>query len=407
MEKPILSIVIPTKGRYECLMDLMSYILSWKEENFELLIQDNNEDNSPFINFIKKFDGDRRLNYFHEPKVISIIENSERAVQNSSGKYVCYIGDDDGVISQIIDIATWMEQNGVDSFNCAHGSYLWGDFRMYNRSKKRSLAGLLTYKKSARYSLIQLDPVHEVNVILQSGANTMARVTRVYQGILSRQLLDKVKASTGSYFPGPVPDMTNAVASAFLAEKHVFMEYPIIIAGGSKSVSKNNKGQKIGHDEIKNVSFLPKNAEQNWSKELPKYWSPPTIWAEGLFKALEKSGMQDMKERFNYPMLFAHFLMWVPEKKNYIRDFILENLRDKSQSILKNLPKTLQAEKIKSLLYEVKVFSIMLNTQNLIGLKIIKGDKISMVLDELDNRTKQVVRASGHKKFLEMLTIKS
>lgn len=406
MNTPILSIVIPIKGRYTCLFDIITYILSWNSNDFELLVHDNNEDNSDFIAFYEKIKQDSRLRYFHEPRFLSIIENSEKAIEKSKGKYVCYIGDDDGIIRQIIDVAYWMDKNKVDSFNCAHGAYLWGGFRMNSRGKKRSLAGVLTYKDPRKIFIQQLDPVDEVNVILESGANTMARITRVYQGILSRKLLEKVKTKTGSYFPGPVPDMTNAVATAFLATKHVYMNYPIIIAGGSKSLSKSNKGQKIGHDEIKNVPFLPKDSFELWSKDIPPYWSPPTIWAEGLFKALEKSGQDSYKKNFNFPMLFAHFLMWAPDKEVFLKDFIKKRFDKDSKSILVKTQNLLKTERAKSIFYEIKVLSILLSLQGWVGLKILENDQISGVLSKLEEDTDILVENLGHNHFKDLLMLK-
>ena len=51
--KKLLSIIIPTKERYEYLEKLVELLITFKENNFEIIVQDNSQDNSKFLSYFK------------------------------------------------------------------------------------------------------------------------------------------------------------------------------------------------------------------------------------------------------------------------------------------------------------------------------------------------------------------
>ena len=62
---PLLSIVIPTKNRYECLIPVISAILSHVESSdFELIVHDNSTSNDSVVDFFREHK-DFRLKYFY------------------------------------------------------------------------------------------------------------------------------------------------------------------------------------------------------------------------------------------------------------------------------------------------------------------------------------------------------
>ena len=391
--KPLLSIVIPTKNRYDYLKVLVPKLMSWDSNEFEVVVQDNSDNNAQGLELEKKFANDTRFKYFYNKHHLDIEQNSAAAIDNSNGEYVCYLGDDDGIIYHAIDVVRWMKNNDADSLNCNHGSFCWGDFRTKNRSKKASLAGMLLFKKSTGNFEV-LDTQKLLIELLENGALVMNRITKVYHGIIKRDLLNTVKTKTGSYFPGPVPDMTNAVSLSLYSKKHVFLDYPLIIAGAAGNSMAGRGGQGNSHGEIKDQAFLPKNSAEEWSEELPKYWCPQTIWPEGALQALKRNGRPDLIKYLNFTKVFAEMMLWVPSKKEFVLDFIKERYSpSESQAIINKIPYFQKMYKMGRLKYDVKVLAIVTNTYKFLGLTKVSGDTIEVVLTQLENLTNQRLKS--------------
>ena len=125
----LLSIIVPTKDRYEYLKPLIELVQSFHSDDIELVIQDNTNNNTEIIDFINQV-GYRHLKYFHVVEQISVAQNSDLAILNSTGEYVCFIGDDDGVSYHIISAVKWMKDKGVDVLKTTMTSYKWPSFNV-------------------------------------------------------------------------------------------------------------------------------------------------------------------------------------------------------------------------------------------------------------------------------------
>lgn len=142
METPILSIVVPTKNRYRTLRVLIEAILNWKAQDFELIIQDNSVNNSEILESIVGFRTDKRLKYFYEPKSLTLVENCELAIEKTNGEYICFIGDDDGLVEETTEICKWLKANEIESASFRKASYLWPDVEERLKGNS-SLTGIL------------------------------------------------------------------------------------------------------------------------------------------------------------------------------------------------------------------------------------------------------------------------
>ena len=92
-------------------------------------------------------------------------------------------------------------------------------------SKRRCLYGLNLARgqisREDRAIVVEgyLDVKSELKKVIKDGFGTLGLLPKVYQGVVSRQLLDKLYDKCGTYFPGPSPDMANAVALSILTDK--------------------------------------------------------------------------------------------------------------------------------------------------------------------------------------------
>ena len=136
---------------------------------------------------------------------------------------------------------------------------------------------------------------------------------RVYHGIVSRNILEQIYDITGTFFPGPSPDMANATACALLIDKYLHTETPLVFSGVGYT-SGAGMGQRGEHKgELKNGKQLPADAEEKWSKRIPKLWLGYTVWTESAEKALIAMGKEELIEKINYSAMEAKVFLKYPE----------------------------------------------------------------------------------------------
>ena len=156
--------------------------------------------------------------------------------------------------------------------------------------------------------------------------------------------MNNLKKISGSFFPGPSPDMANAIGLLNFAQKAVFIDFPIVITGNGYKSTGGEGIRGKHHGQIENKTFLPKNTAQNWEKKNPFFWSGATIYAESAIKAFISSGRKDLVENFNYNYLYAHCLVF--------ERFYLKEIFDKIKKEIQNQP----LSSFLILCYFVKIF---------------------------------------------------
>lgn len=95
MNKPLISICIPTHNRVNYLKQSIASILKQDYNPIEILISDNFSDDGTrkFCNEIKK--KDVRIRYIRQPYNIGMHSNHNFLIENSRGEFICFFHDDD------------------------------------------------------------------------------------------------------------------------------------------------------------------------------------------------------------------------------------------------------------------------------------------------------------------------
>jgi glycosyltransferase involved in cell wall biosynthesis len=313
--KPILSIIIPTYNRYNTLIPVVNNLLKWESQDFEIIVQDNSSNNDIALSYLLTITNEKRLKYFYTPYRLSAIENCDLAVSNSEGYYVCFIGDDDGIIPEILNICYWLKKNSFDSMCCNVPLYTWTDMEHAISINNAYNGKLVIPKFTGDFEII--NPNHELIKLINSGAQNLFKIPRLYQGVVSKNILNELKKIVGTYFPGPVPDMSNAVAISSLIQRHCFIDLPFIIAGHSKNSMSGKNSKRLHQGEIISEKSLDELTASKWSKKIPFFWSAPTIWSEAAIKSLEKMNLYKELEMFNYANVYASCLTYCDTKYYY------------------------------------------------------------------------------------------
>lgn len=352
MEKPLLSIVVPTKNRYVYLYKLIELISSFDLSNFELVIQDNTADNSEFKQYLRE-NNRWFIHYFHFSKDISMTENCDLAISNSTGEYICFIGDDDGFCPQIMEAVNYMYRNDIDVLLSSTTFYNWPD---YYDSSMFKLQSSIQFRKGSR-NLRKINPNDELNKTVKNGFDGLYKMPHAYQALVTRTIMDKVYSIYGTFFPGPSPDMANAVALSQIESNTFYFDGPLVISGQSRNVGGGERLLKSNElKRLEEVPIMPKNIYQYWNFKLPTYWCGDTIWPQSGIMALRKD---ELIQKINYELILARFIL-------YHRSYFKE-----CRPLIKNKPKFYYSL-IKLLLIKIKVF-----IDHRFSYKFSKGKKLS------------------------------
>ena len=297
---PTLSIVIATKNRVPYCINAIETILKFPDVDFELVIQDNT-DILELNDYILSKVSDKRLIYNYTPPPFSSIDNFNAVMNLAKGKYVCLIGDDDGINPEIFDVVRWAEKNEIDSICPAvYASYLWPE------SLSQYPSGFLSINTFTS-RIFRISPNKKLIPLLKHGIiNYMDfQLPKVYHGIVKRDCFEQIFNKTGHYFGGLSPDIYSAVALSSIVKNHYIMDYPLTIAGAcnSSTTVANLKGNHAG--KLETAPHFRDREDYVWDSSIPRYYSLQTIWAESAIKAIKELNIDVDLRKFNLPKMVA------------------------------------------------------------------------------------------------------
>ena len=306
-EIPLLSIVIPTRNRFNYVRFAIKSILRIPCHGIQLIIEDNSDTNECEL-WIKENIFDDRLIYHYSQKPISMRENYDRAIANVTGEYCCLIGDDDGVNPEIVNAVNWAKENHLDAIvpiNSLH--YVWPDLVL-------PAAGAISpgeLRIGAFIGKISFPNVEEeILKCIQDAGQKFHDLPKVYYGIIKTDCMYKVKEKTGTFFPGISPDIAIAISCANFVNKMCLIDYPLFVPGSSLKSNAGLSGLGKHKGLLKDQSHLPDNCEETWSNIVPPFYSVETVWAESTVQAIIALGRMDILGQFNVPKLYSELVMW-------------------------------------------------------------------------------------------------
>lgn len=317
---PLLSIIIPTRNRQKYAISAITSILNISAPELELVVQDNSNSND-LKEYIRNNISDTRLRYNYTSTPLSFIDNFDAAVSLASGKYLCLIGDDDGVNPEIIKATHWADMNDIDALKpTVSASYLWPESGVPSTLfAKASISGVFKIRPFSG-KVIRPDPEVEMRKVVQSGGLKYleTEIPRLYHGIVKRKCLNEVREKTGAFFGGLSPDIFIALVLANFTKSVVSIDYPLTIAGVCKSSGSADSvtGKHVGN--LEDAPHFRYRGNYKWSDIIPRFYSAETIWADSTMAALKTLGRDDLLRDFNLPLLAACCVATHPKYKHII-----------------------------------------------------------------------------------------
>ncbi len=310
MANPLLSIVVPTKNRYFYLKYLIELVCGLNSDEVELVIQDNSDDNAEFLCYLDT-NNYSFIKYSYVKGQIPMSDNSDKAILNSHGKYVCFLGDDDGFTKGILDGVKWMDANGVEAVKPTDSlCYYWPD-------APSGYSAELVYKPFSG-SVIFKDPYKELIKVLNEGVLNRGNMPLVYHAIVRRDILDKVYEKCGTYFPGNSPDISNAVALSLVVKEFAVVDLPWAFSGNSAYKGGGVFAKGNSAPQISEIPWFRPNAIERWYCKLPKVAAGTVIWADSALESLMHMGHEELIPRFDLYKSYASFIYQYPDKKSEI-----------------------------------------------------------------------------------------
>jgi len=297
---PILSIVIATKNRVPYCINAIDTILSFPDNDFELIIQDNT-DNLELKTYIESNISDKRLVYNYTPPPFSSIDNFNAAIGLSIGEFVCLIGDDDGVIPEILKIARWASSKGIDSV-CSTALVSYGWPGVY----PKFIGGVLfipNYSEKIQF----LNPLKKIPALLNNGLTDYSKfnLPRVYHGLIKRSCFEQIEKKTGHYFGGLSPDIYSSIALGAIVKKHLVLDIPFTIPGVCTSSTSSDSSKQKHCGNLEDAPHFRSRENYVWESEIPRYYSVQTIWAESGFKSMKENKLHYSSKMFSLERMVA------------------------------------------------------------------------------------------------------
>jgi len=217
--RPLLSIVIPTRGRGLYLKHSLNAAVACKDPRIEILVSDNaSEDNTAAVVAEQR---DKRVRYVRTPRRGPVSDSFEFAFSNATGQYILYRGDDDAVLpGGIRDLLVVLQARAPDIVAWPEIDYLWPgeSAKGFIKIKRRQVEG--GFEEQDRAELMRAICSGE------RGAYS------VFLGCVSRDLVESVTSIAGRYFYHSAPDSTG-FGSLACAKSVINLHRPVTVFGRS------------------------------------------------------------------------------------------------------------------------------------------------------------------------------
>lgn len=326
MEKNyLLSIVIPTRNRQFYCNLVVRQVLSVTSENTQIIVQDNS-DTDQLRNELRQFAKEERLIINYNSKRLSFTDNFTEALSFVKGKYVCMIGDDDGVLANIEDVALFAYKTNLDAVLPSLGAvYIWPTEKSFIKNGENGYLVLSHINRKTK----KVNCKDELQKLIHTGFQNYQKkgVPRLYHGIVANEY---VRQMTGGGINGLTPDMYMTVALSLSIENILSINIPITISGICPK--SGSSASATGEHTNRNLYLAPHffgHENYKWDDNVPEFYSVETIWADtGLHALMDYDSYNFVDTKFREKL---YSILW--EKYPQFRFEIKKTVKRKGISL--------------------------------------------------------------------------
>ena len=326
---PLLSILIPTKNRYDTLFEVVKVLSeSISDNRLEIVISDDSTVDTPSERQ-RITELDTRVSYHYHGHDMSIVENVEKGISHCLGKYICFIGDDDIVSPHIMQIVEWLDAQGQDCLIYPPARYWWAGVKFAKESRYQT-PGVFWLPTQRTGAVKHLSSITELASVRSRGGVAYLNLPRLYHGIASRRAVDKIVARFGRPVPGSSPDMALCMALAVTNEHYLSIDYPVTVFGASRNSGGGWTAARKHYGRIEDQKFLPRDILDNWDDRLPQIWSEQIIYPQTMHEVMSRLGQES---GVSFPMLFGSLIAYEPHIFRHLWPILVKYARQKPSHV--------------------------------------------------------------------------
>jgi len=220
---PTFSILIPTKNRSHIVSMAIESVLNQTFDDYEIILSDNDDSETDTRNVVSQFT-DPRLKYFRTDGTLSMPDNWEFALNQSSGQYVTVLEDKQTLYKDALEILSQViTAKQPDVITWAH------DVILDEPSGKK----LCLHKGGPSVKTISSSQV------LSSFAQRprlFVHLPRMLNSLASRKLIEKIYTQkyNNRFFVPTTPDLSAAFTQLNFVDEIYYVDHPLSIWGGAK-----------------------------------------------------------------------------------------------------------------------------------------------------------------------------
>lgn len=221
-----LTVIVPTRERHDTLVSSLRTCVTQDSDDLTILVSDNaSTDETREV--VASYD-DERIRYVNPGRRLGMSEHWEFALSHVDDGYVCFLGDDDGLMpGAATELLRVFAAEDVDALTWPLSIYYWPQFF------DPALANCLSMRlpQSGRLSAVDSPAL-------------LARVARFeasyhelpspYWGAVHRRAFDRVAAQTGRVFHSIIPDIFSGVAVGAVTSRHLHTDRLHTLSGTSR-----------------------------------------------------------------------------------------------------------------------------------------------------------------------------
>lgn len=238
MQQPLITVCIPTRERAETLAHTLRTLTSQEYPDCEFLVSDNASGDA--TQEVASTTNDPRVRYVRLPARGSMSSNFDFALSHVRGKYVSFLGDDDGFTPGSLEyLSKLCKQHAPDAISWSEGSFRWPGVEADGPAQRLFFGGdLFRIRTDAVRPLWQLG-------ILRWGYCPI-----VYGGLVRTELLNGLKGKDNRFFQSEIPDVYSAAVLMKNLKEYIYTNYSISVFGYSKkSNAASYFSRQVGNPE--------------------------------------------------------------------------------------------------------------------------------------------------------------
>lgn len=282
------SVIIPARNSAYTLQYTLKTCLNQRgmaPGEYEIIISDNSSKGNTEVETLVKRLGDSRIKYYKTPMELPLAKSFEYAYGMAEGEYILTLGSDDGLLPWCFEVlkemaAKYPDQNVI---GWGRGFFSWTESKLPERGK----FVIPGYFKKGEYNDCVFD-CHELlkERLDQDGEFIYAMPLIYINSVCKRKFLLKLLDETGTLLDSYTQDLGLGAKVLLIAEKFVYLNYSLSIAGMSDNSLGAKMVKQISSDEEANIrlqTMTERGAGNTVMQAEFPFW--PVTTTEGMFWA--------------------------------------------------------------------------------------------------------------------------